>query len=184
MTDQELTSSEKRALNELPTERTPNDLLEERVVGSLHERGLLRNDRGRPLAVTRLRVAAAIAASLLLVLAGFAVGRWTSHSGADELPTTARQAHEFAVAASLQQAAGAYMVALEDLEHSLQTTSGEQARQGREVALATLYSAANRVARVVPEDRLADRFRDALNVSARETTPKPSDANYRRVIEF
>jgi hypothetical protein len=184
MTDQELTPSERRALSALPSERAPSDLLEERVVESLRERGLLREERGRALKITPFRVAAAMAASLLLVVTGFAVGRWTSPSVQEDRPTTARQAHELAVAASLQQAAGAYMVALEDLEHSLETTGGEQARQGREVALATLYSVANRVARVVPEDRLADRFRDAIDASALETTPKPIDATRHRVIEF
>jgi len=184
MTDQELTPSEKQALKELPTERTPVDFLEERVVRSLRQRGLLHEERGRAFKVTPFRVAAAFAASLLLVVAGFAVGRWTSPSVQRDRPTTARQAHELAVAASLQQAASAYVVALEDLEHSLQTTGGEQARQGREVALATLYSAADRVARLVPADRMADRFRDAITASAFEATPKPVDAESRRVIGF
>lgn len=184
MTDEELTPSEKQALRALPAERAPSDLLEQRVVNALRDRGLLSMDGGRALNVTPFRVAAAIAASLLLVATGFAVGRWTSAANAQDLPRPARQAHELAVVASLQQAASAYVVALEDLEHELQTGGGEQARQGREVALTSLYSAANRVARVVPADRLGDRFRDAFNASAPEAEPKPDDQIQRRVIEF
>ena len=99
MTDRELTPSEKRALNALPTERTPGDFLEERVVRSLRDRGLLRKDRGRALEVTPFHVAAAIAASLLLVVGGFAVGRLTLPSARQDPPPTARQAHDLAVAA-------------------------------------------------------------------------------------
>jgi hypothetical protein len=188
MTDRELTPEERRALDELPAERTPSDFLEERVVKSLRDRGLLRKERGRVQELTRFRVAAAVAASLLLVVAGFAVGRWTSPSTAQgspaPSPVPARQAHDLAVAASLQEAASVYVLALEDLEASLQTAGGEQARQGREVALASLYSAAGRVARFVPADRLADRFRDAVTTPAVEDEPGLADTARRRLVEF
>ena len=188
MTDRELTPEERRALDELPAERTPGDFLEERVVRSLRDRGLLRRERVRVLELTRSRVAAAVAACFLLVVAGFTVGRWTS------LPTTqgpsatsrvpARQANDFAVAASLQQAASAYVIALEDLEASLQTAGDEQARQGREIALASLYSAAGRVARFVPGDRLAHRFREAVTAPAFGDEPGLDDMSRRRLVEF
>jgi hypothetical protein len=183
MADQELTPSEKRALSELPRERAPGELLEDRVVRSLRDHGLLRKDRGRAPVLPTFRVAAAIAASLLLVAIGFVAGRWTSPSAPHDPPTTGRQAHDLAVAAALQQAASAYVGALEDLEHSLQTAGSDEVRQGREVALASLYSAANRVGRVVPAERLADRFRDAINASFVEAQPRPGHAERLR-IEF
>ena len=185
MSDRELTPEERRALDELPVERTPSDFLEERVVRSLRESGLLRRERLRVLELTRSRVAAAVAACILLMVAGFAVGRWTSPSTAQGSPEPsalpARHADDFAVAASLQQAASAYVIALEDLEASLRTAGGERARQGREVALASLYSAAGRVARLVPGDRLADRFREAVTAPAAGDEP---DTSRRRLVEF
>lgn len=188
MMDEELTPQERRALDDLPAERTPSDFLEERVVRSLHQRGLLRKGRRRALELTPSRLAAAVAASLLLVVAGFAVGRWTSPALAQEPhePASAptRQAHDLAVAASLQQAASAYVTALEELQASLQTTGGEQARQGREVALVSLYSAAGRVARFVPAEPLADGFHEAVTAHARGRGPDPDDTPQRRVVEF
>jgi hypothetical protein len=152
----------------------------------LRERGLLRTHRPRVMEWTRFRVAAAAAACLLLVVSGFAVGRWTSPSSSREERTyrTAQQAHELAVAASLQQAASDYVEALEELEVSLQTTGGERARQGREVALASLYSAAGRVARFAPADEVADRFREAVVATAGEADRWSGDAPPRRVVEF
>ena len=188
MRDRELTSEERRALNELPADRSPSEFLEERVVRSLRDRGLLRRERLRVLELTRSRVAAAVAACFLLAFAGFAVGRWTSPSTAQEPPAPspmpARHADDFAIAASLQQAASAYVSALEDLEVSLQTAGGEQAHQGREVALASLYSAAGRVARFVPGDHLADRFREAVRAPAVKDEDGPAEASRRRLVEF
>jgi hypothetical protein len=188
MTDRKLTPEERRGLDELPAERTPSDFLEERVVRSLRDRGLLRRERARVLELTRSRVAAAAAACFLLVVAGFAVGRWTSPSTAQEphAPSslTARHADNFAVAASLQEAASAYVIALEDLEASLQTAGGEQARQGREVALASLYSAADRVARLVPGERLAHRFREAVTALEVGDERGTADPSRRQLVEF
>ena len=110
MTDRELTPEERRALDELPVERTPSDFLEERVVRSLRESGLLRRERLRALELTRSRVAAAVAACILLMVAGFAVGRWTSPSTAQGSPEPgalpARHADDFAVAAYRSDAGG------------------------------------------------------------------------------
>ena len=188
MTDRELTPAERRALDELPAEHTPSDFLEERVVRSLRDRGLLRREQVRVLELTRSRVSAAVAACFLLMVAGFAVGRWSSPSTAQGPPTPssvpARQANDLAVAASLQQAASAYVIALEDLEASLQTAGGEQARQGREVALASLYLAAGRVARFVPGDRLKNRFREAVTAAAFGDERGPADTPRRQLVEF
>jgi len=186
MTDQELTPSERRALDELPKRRMPSDLLEERVVRTLRERDLLRTDRPRALEWTPFRVAAAAAACVLLVVAGFTVGRWTSPSSSQEGPTStpSLQMHDLAVAASLQQAASAYVGALEELEASLRTTGGEQAHQGREVALASLYSAAGRVARLVPADEVVDRLRVAVATPTGEQGSRSGETPLRRVVEF
>jgi hypothetical protein len=158
------------------------------VVRSLHDRGLLRRERARLLELTRTRVAVAVAACFILVFAGFAVGRWSSLPTAQgpsaPSPAPAWQVDDFAVAASLQQAASAYVIALEDLEASLQTAGGEEARQGREVALASLYSAAGRVARFVPGDRLADRFREAVTTAAAEDERERADRSRRQLVEF
>jgi hypothetical protein len=76
------------------------------------------------------------------------------------------------------------MIALEDLEASLQKAGGDQTRQGREVALASLYSAAGRVARFVPGDRLADRIREAVTAPAVGDERGPGDTSRRQLVEF
>jgi hypothetical protein len=186
MTDQDLTPSERRALDKLPRDRMPSEFLEERIARALRERGLLRTWRTRAMEWTPFRVAAAAAGCLFFVVAGFAVGRWTSPtlSRNGQAYAPAQQAHELALAASLQQAASDYVEALEELETSLRTTGDEGARQGREVALASLYSAAGRVARIVPADEVADRFREAVTASSRKTEHLPGEAASRRLVEF
>lgn len=192
MNDLELTPQEQRALDALPAERTPSEFLEERVVRSLRQRGLLRNGRDRVLGLTPSWIAAMVAASLVLVVAGFALGRWSAPAPTHEVPgpvsvpahQNQNQDQDLAVAASLQQAASAYVTALEQLQASLQTTGGEQASQGREVALASLYSAAGRVARFVPAEPLEDGLREVVTAYARGRETGQSNMPRRRVVDF
>jgi hypothetical protein len=72
MHDDELTREEIEALRGLPREARPSDLLEERTVRALAQRGRIHRRRALP---TPLAWSAAAAACLLFFVAGFAVGQ-------------------------------------------------------------------------------------------------------------
>lgn len=180
MRDDELTPSEKEAFATLPKERMPGAGHEDRVARALRERGLL-GRRRRVIAVTPARVAGLVAATVAFMVAGFAAGQWTT------LRTITSSAHtlnsqELSAAAALQFTASAYLAALDNVAAIPDTTKGDDdARQGREVALKTLYTAAGRVSHMVPRDYLAGQLLDAIDVAVatdskvgdNTTTPGP-----------
>ena len=79
--DHDLTAEERAALAALSREAPPPDALEERVVGALRDRGLIRSTPGRQ----RMAVIATLAASLILALAlGMGIGaRWAPGAAAE-----------------------------------------------------------------------------------------------------
>jgi hypothetical protein len=73
MTD-ELTPKELEALKNLPRERTPSAQLEDRVVASMREHGVLAKKPRRAVAITFPRVATLVAACAALVIGAYSVG--------------------------------------------------------------------------------------------------------------
>ena len=71
--ENELTTAERAAFDSLPRERPPSDLLEERVVGELRNRGMLSRATRRG---GRFGVAWRIAAAVALFACGVATGRF------------------------------------------------------------------------------------------------------------
>jgi hypothetical protein len=174
MHDDELTPSEKDAFSTLPKERMPSAGHEDTVARTLRERGLLGRPR-RVIALTPMRAAAAVAAAVAFVVAGFAAGQWTTLR---TLSSTARTlgSSELSAAAALQYTASAYLAALDNVAALPDSTADEDARQGREVALKTLYTAADRVSHMVPRDYLAGQLLDAIDVAVGNgTTPEAGD---------
>jgi type IV secretory pathway TrbD component len=163
MSDNDLTPDERKAFETLPREMMPSAGLEDRVAGALRSRGLLRPKR-RAIVLTRGRVAVAVAASIAFVVAGFALGQWATLHEVTSAQSTLLESHQLSSAASLQYAATAYLLALENLSAAPDSTDGESARQGREVALASLSSAANRVSHFVPRGYLAGQLLQAIEV--------------------
>jgi len=159
----ELTPSEKKALETLPRDQLPNAALEERVVGALRDRGIIVPPRRRVIELTSSRIAAAVAACLVLVAVGFAFGQWvgTRQTTADDFFPL--ETSDISVAATLQQAGSAYVLALQHLATLPDSVNGNQAVQGREVALTTLYTAADQVTRLVPKNELARQLLVAIN---------------------
>jgi type IV secretory pathway TrbD component len=260
MTHDDLTPEERKAFEQLPKEKAPSDILEERTVQALQQEGLLRPQRQRTIEITSGRLASLVAACFALVVVGFGLGRWTvavtgprispetqtlsasdtdaparsphveeqfaekkvhelsdratgdvedanagfegantdTESEADvdaydrvmvaddvragrsadvvtELPPAGRrldrareeravstvgESVEQSLAADVQQKGSAYLVALSNLAQL--PDSARVHDPGREVALNSLYAAADETVRLFPENGIASRILDAL----------------------
>ena len=185
MTDDELTPQERDALASLPKEKAPSALLEERVVGSLRQHGLLGSREGhRFIRFTAWRIAGAIAACAVLVLSSFALGFRAGSRPAHVSQTPAPGSNGLHLALSVQQAGTDYILALDRLACCAVSTNSEEARQGREVALNTLYTAAGQMVKIVPRDVLAPCIVNAV-ATAENLKADPNDADPApRTIEF
>ncbi|UCD57230.1 MAG: hypothetical protein JSV16_15690 [Candidatus Hydrogenedentota bacterium] len=167
----ELTPSEKKALESLTRERMPNAALEDRVVGALRDCGVLVPRRRRVIELTARRIAAAVAACLVLLAVSFALGQWAGSRQVARDDFIAPETSETTLAATLQQAGSAYVTALQRFAELPDSVNGNQAVQGREVALTTLYTAADQVTRLVPKYELARQLLAAIDAhpDARKT---------------
>lgn len=183
MNGDELTSSEKKALESLPKERMPSAFLEERVVRTLRKRGLLQHSGRRLIEVTGLRLAGVVAACLAFVLCGFTLGFWASAQRF--VPTNMNgMGNGIPAAISVQQAGTAYIVALESLAQASQTAPEDEIQQGREVALNTLYTAADQMVKIVPKDVLAKCIVHAIETTEGDVPGRESEQGLPRVIQF
>jgi hypothetical protein len=162
----ELTAAEKKALKKLPRDRISNRAQEDRLVAVLRERGLLKPPRRRVIELTAWRIAAVAAACVVLLTTGFVLGQWT---GSRRIASDDHILQDdFSAAASLQQAGSAYLLALGRLVAVPDSVDGQQATQGREVALSTLCTAADRVTRLVPKNVLAGQLLAALDTDSED----------------
>ena len=174
MDEIELTPEEEMAFQHLPREAEPSRILEERVVRSLREEGILGHGRDRVSGAGgapggsgwyRPRmVAASIAASLILFASGVVLGQWMGSQSTTQAFIQVREQDAAQLALSIQEAGSAYVSALAALGELRVAGSGDgtpgagasQARidfqRGREVALGALYGAAYELARLDPED--------------------------------
>jgi hypothetical protein len=149
MTDEtELTPEEKMAFQRLPREAGPSEVLEERIVHSLREEGLLRRPGVAPAPQRWLRpwiIAGSMAASLALFASGLVLGQWLGTRSTSEVFLAVRAQ----VAAALSELRGGGLPAPvgEDL-----VKQASDFRQGQEVALGALYGAVYELARLSPED--------------------------------
>jgi hypothetical protein len=176
--DDELTPREREALKALPRERMPGRLLEERTVQALRQRGLLRARRSW----TPVRVGMAMAAGLMLFMAGTLYGQWrvTQPEGAQ---TTQQQEWKASHPSDVvQQAGSAYISAMNTLAQMPDSTRNGEYARGREAAMAVFREAAGEVVVLVPEDPLAGDILRGLEYSqATETT---GDDDSRHIVWF
>lgn len=183
----ELTPSEKQAMETLPRDRMPSAALEDRVVGALRESGVLAPPRRRVIELTTRRIATVVAASLALLAGGFVLGQWASARQVAGDEFLAPEVSDVSVAATLQRAGSAYVSALERFAELPDSVNGDQAVQGREVALTTLYTAADQVTRLVPKYELARQLLvaiDAVPVAQSTTENGTATTVDTQVIEF
>jgi hypothetical protein len=162
----ELTADERAALDALPPERMPSRLLEERIVRELHARGRL---RGRPAArrPATWRVAAAIGA-LALFGSGVAVGQRLDR-GAQVVPRAGMTA-----ALHVQQTGTEFVNSISAIVES--SADRAQLAQAEQAALATFFGAASEIARLAPDDPLANEVLRVL-----QSLQRPSDATTQEV---
>jgi hypothetical protein len=183
----ELTASQRKAFETLPRERIPSAALEDRVVGALGNRGLLGPRRPRVIELTGWRIAAVAAAALALLTGGFALGQWAGARQVQGEHFIVSQAGDISAAATLQQAGSAYVTALQRFAALPDSVDGDQAVQGREVALTTLYTAAGEVTRLVPRNELAWQLLAAIDTDAAMRSAGSSGRTadgVSRIIEF
>jgi hypothetical protein len=172
----ELTPEEKMAFQKLPREAEASDLLEERVVRSLREEGILAShgwsggavvedsSPGRGLWLRPWMAAAAVAASLALFTSGIFLGQSLGTRSTAQAFLAVREQDATQLAMTIQEAGSQYVSALAALgELRIFDPSGDEnqegvllsaadLQQGREVALGALYGATYELARMSPED--------------------------------
>ena len=181
----ELAPDEKKGLDMLPRDLMPTAALEDRVVGALRDRGLLAPPHRRVIKLTTRRIATAVAACFVLLIAGFALGHWVGAQQAAGGDTIAPEADDISVAATLQRAGSAYVMALQRFAALPDSVNGDQAFQGRVVALTTLYTAADQVTRLVPKNELARQLLAAIDADPGTVMDNVSGVpGGTRVIEF
>lgn len=167
--EDEWNEEERQALQALPRTRQPEGRVEERTVRRLSEMGLL----GRSAAAWWRRPAlawgsAAAAALLAAFLAGFSLGQQQGAQSTVEALASLQQGDLMRAAARVQQTGSDYVSALNALSLHVSSSSPEQIAQGREVASAALYAAAGEVLRLDPNDPLAIRILQGLEMQQRQ----------------
>jgi hypothetical protein len=167
--DFELTPEERAALDSLPREQTPSDLLRARIARELKAQGLLRSVTVDGHSRTIVRSIAGVAAALILFLGGVAVGSrldgtgpqvgvpdgqpgFVQSDGAGVRPRpAARVPGGMDPAVRVQQAGSEYVAALADLVELAESEDDPAVVQGREAALNSLRGAVQSVGTLVDE---------------------------------
>jgi len=203
MDEFELTPEEKMAFRDLPREAEPSRILEERIVASLREDGILRGSGGvgaKPGSGSRVgwyrpwMAAASVAASLALFALGVVLGQWMGSRSTTQAFIQVREQDASQVALRIQEAGSAYVAALAALGQMEMrqgdgsssggeaSQAGTEVQQGREVALGALYAAANELARMNPGD--ADVLRVLQILEERRAREEGRGDGPRNVVWF
>ncbi|HEX9726997.1 MAG TPA: hypothetical protein VGA37_00660 [Gemmatimonadales bacterium] len=161
----DLTPAEKAEFASLPRERTPGRLLEERTVRALRRRGLLQGSRFRPSGLF-----AAAAAAVAVFVSGFAAGQWTTARSVTHSLIEAQQQTAIEAARTVQRTGSAYVTSIAALAQLTDSTGNPALAQGQEAAVAALYNAAAELARLVPNDPMAQLLRRVLQGRHTDTT--------------
>lgn len=180
MTDHDdLTPEERQAFAALEKHNEPSRMLEERTVRALRAEGLLRSRRR----VSLPWLVAAAAAGAMLYLGGFATGQWLSNRQTTRIVSDLERNHALEAAALVQKTGSAYAQAIAGLAGLRMPSDSPSVLQGREVALSALYSAANELVRLTPDDPLVVRILQVMEDEKIDTTAE-RPAGTRRVIWF
>lgn len=171
----ELTVEEREAIDALPRERDPGQLLEERTVRALRQEGLLAVDPG-PGSIgsprdaeadgrSWWRPAAAIAAGIALFAGGLSVGQTLGARQTADAFHTVFEDSDARLASQVQRAGSDYVAALAALSEAGEPTAADSG-QALEVALTALWAAANEIVRLAPDDPLAARILQGFQARA------------------
>jgi hypothetical protein len=204
MDQNELTPEEKMAFQRLPKEAEPSRILEERIVRSLRQEGILTpktqeagsaGGGGRAARWFKPWMAvASAAASLVLFGSGVVLGQWMGSQSTAQAFIQVREQDAAHLALRIQEAGSAYVSALAALSElhgpgqrsgaagDLASLADVDLDQGREVALGALYGAANELARMSPED--ADVLRILEIMEERRARDEGRGGTQRNVVWF
>lgn len=169
-------------IRDLPDDKMPSALLEERTVRELRSRGLLRRQRWIPASW----LVGSVAASIAFFATGVAVGQWVgTRNTVNAVVDIAQNSNPAAAAAQVQQTGTAYVQALEALVNSANQTQGQpQNAQAREVALTALHAAANEVVRLAPNDPVATKILQGIEQARRQSQSREERDSGRKIVWF
>lgn len=189
------------ALRELPREREPGELLEERTVRAVRAAGVLQPAgapgpaggdghlgsrpgwHGGSFRVPASWWAAGVAASLALFAGGVVTGQWLGGRQAADMLAAQQQATMQEMSALVEQTGSAYVNALSRLAESNAGagTAGQSA--AHEAALQILHQAANEVVRMAPDDPVAAKILQGFDHAALQQAPADGERS-RRIMWF
>lgn len=166
---------------ELPEEKSPSPLLEERTVRALRKRGILRRKRRLPAAW----LVGSIAASLALFATGVVVGQYLgTRSTVSAIAQVQGRPDAAAATAQVQETGTAYVEALARLvTASRQNQGGQVNAQSREVALTALHEAANEVVRLAPNDPVVAKILQGIEQERTQGQPR-NGRTERQIVWF
>ena len=180
----QLSPEEREALDGLPREREPSRVLEQRTLNALRSEGLLRPVRGINPHGPFGWAAAGIAAALALFASGVVVGQWMGTRSTVQAIVAVEESNARQVAALVQQTGSQYAAALAALSQVPASASDSNwVAQGREVALTALYTVADKMVQVAPDDHLVARILQALEGQQR-SSEEGSATPVRQVVWF
>jgi hypothetical protein len=180
----QLSPAEREALDGLPREREPSRMLEERTVRALRDEGLFQPVRGINPHAPFGWLAAGIAAALVLFASGVVVGQWMGARSTVQAIVAVEEANAREVAALVQQTGSQYAAALAALTQVPSSAADSNwVAQGREVALTALYTVADQMVQVAPDDPLVARILQALE-GDRRSSEEGSGTPVRQVVWF
>ncbi len=155
----ELNPNERDAFEALPRERQAPRALEERVLGALRREGLVRAPRAARPAWWSWRLVPAMAAGLALFAGGVVVGVRLEPTVAPRSSLTAASVGAGGDrAARIERSGSRYLDELTALSRATDTTQSPERARGRLAAGRILRQAAQEVARMDPNDPLAERI--------------------------
>ncbi|MCP4660167.1 MAG: hypothetical protein GY856_32600 [bacterium] len=195
--ESEWNDQELQALRSLPRERAPDPGLEEQTVARLRQAGLIREPGSAPIKARdpwwrglwqapRLAWAsAAVAVAVAVFFVGVVVGQhWALRSTADAFATLHHD-EWMRASAQVQQTGSAYVEALAALGQLAASQHREDTSQGREVALAALYAAADQLVQLDPNDPLAVRILQGMEgVERASQQVQPAAGREHRVVWY
>lgn len=169
--DAELVAALAALPREPDDEDSPTAGLEERVTARLRAESLLAAPRpwwrrfstpglGMPVWATPLAAMAGVVLAVALLMAVFFAGMTVGQRQGIEATAVvlARHGEALEAAVRVQRTGSAYVDALAELETLAAQGKDDELAQGREVAVAALYAAADRLVRLDPEDPVALRL--------------------------
>jgi hypothetical protein len=168
---------------ELPNEKMPSMMLEERTVRELRRRGLLRKQRTIPAAW----LTGTIAASLALFATGVIVGQYMGTRSAAKVVAQVQQNQSAtAAAAQVQQTGAAYVQALEALVNAARQSPNraQDASQALEVALTALHEAASEVVHLAPNDPVVAQILQGIEQEKKQSQARNGRQPQRNIVWF